>query len=63
VTAFTGSPGTRSAGKRKNGTNGVNVAPPERWASVIGGTALAVYGLSRRSLGGAALALAARLRC
>lgn len=36
---------------------GKNVGAVERWGSVIGGTALAAYGLKRRSLGGAALAL------
>jgi uncharacterized membrane protein len=34
-----------------------NVGPVGRWGSVIGGTALAAYGLRRRSFGGAALAL------
>jgi uncharacterized membrane protein len=34
-----------------------NVGATERWGSVIGGAALAAYGLKRRSLGGAALAL------
>ena len=35
----------------------VNVANAERWASAIGGGALALYGLTRGSLGGVALAL------
>jgi uncharacterized membrane protein len=35
----------------------VNVASPERWASAIGGGALAVYGLTRRSPGGLLLAV------
>jgi uncharacterized membrane protein len=35
----------------------VNVGMSERWGSVIGGAALAAYGLKRRSLGGAALAV------
>jgi uncharacterized membrane protein len=35
-----------------------NITPPERWASLIGGSALAVIGLSRRSRGGIAAALA-----
>ena len=34
-----------------------NVGTIERWASMIGGAALTAYGLKRRSLGGAALAL------
>jgi uncharacterized membrane protein len=34
-----------------------NVGTTERVASVVGGSALAVYGLSRKSLGGVALAL------
>jgi len=34
-----------------------NVGTTERWGSAIGGAALAAYGLKRRSLGGAALAL------
>src|SRR5262245_19177812 len=33
-----------------------NVGVAERWASVIGGGALALYGLSRRSMPGAVLA-------
>lgn len=37
---------------------GVNVGNAERWASAAAGGALALLGLSRRSLGGAALALA-----
>jgi len=35
----------------------VNVGQVERWASALGGGALAVYGLTRGSLGGVALAL------
>lgn len=35
----------------------VNVGQTERWASAIGGGALALYGLTRGSLGGVALAL------
>ncbi|MBA2565349.1 MAG: DUF2892 domain-containing protein [Gemmatimonadetes bacterium] len=35
-----------------------NVAPIERWASVSGGAALALYGLLRRDLAGLGLALA-----
>jgi uncharacterized membrane protein len=37
---------------------GVNVGQVERWASMLGGGALAIYGLTRGSLGGIALALA-----
>ena len=33
-----------------------NVGNPERWASVVAGTALAAFGLTRRSIGGIALA-------
>ena len=36
----------------------VNVGQPERWASALGGGALALYGLTRGTLGGVALALA-----
>ena len=36
----------------------VNVGDVERWASAIGGGALALYGLTRGSLGGVVLALA-----
>lgn len=36
---------------------GVNVGQVERWASSIGGGALALYGLTRGSLGGIALAI------
>src|SRR5262245_57220058 len=35
----------------------VNVHDVERWASALGGTALALFGASRRSPGGTALAL------
>jgi uncharacterized membrane protein len=34
-----------------------NVSDPERWASVIGGAALAIYGLDRRDLAGGLLAV------
>ncbi|HVF56464.1 MAG TPA: SRPBCC family protein [Pyrinomonadaceae bacterium] len=36
---------------------GINVGQAERWVSAIGGGALALYGLTRGSLGGVALAL------
>lgn len=42
---------------RRRQTDDRNVGTVERWGSVIGGAALAVYGLKRRSLGGAALTL------
>ena len=38
-------------------TSKVNVGQAERWASAIGGGALALYGVTRGSLGGIALAL------
>jgi uncharacterized membrane protein len=38
--------------------NGRNVGELERWLSVLGGAALAVYGVERRGAGGALLALA-----
>ncbi len=44
----------RNGGDR-NGRHG-RLASVEPWASVIGGSALAVYGVTRKSLGGAALA-------
>ncbi|MBI3464260.1 MAG: DUF2892 domain-containing protein, partial [Planctomycetes bacterium] len=37
---------------------GMNVGQTERWASIAAGGGLALLGLSRRSIGGAALALA-----
>lgn len=40
-----------------SGSGSVNVGQTERMASTIGGAALAVYGLTRGSLGGVALAL------
>ena len=36
--------------------NQINVATPERWLSVVAGSALAAYGLKRRSVGGFVLA-------
>jgi uncharacterized membrane protein len=41
----------------KSNLNQINVGDVERWASLLGGGALALYGLSRGSLGGLALAL------
>src|SRR5256714_11644454 len=43
------------AGERSSAV--VNVGQTERWASAIGGGALALYGITRGSLGGIALAL------
>jgi len=37
-------------------TSATNVSNPERWASVIAGTALAAYGLTRRSIAGLVVA-------
>lgn len=42
-------------------TSGENVGRAERWFSVLGGSALAVYGLDRRDSTGALLALAGAL--
>ena len=39
------------------GSQGVNVGQVERWASAVGGGALALYGLTRGNLPGVALAL------
>jgi uncharacterized membrane protein len=36
----------------------INIGPIGRWGAVVGGAALAAYGLKRRSLGGAALGVA-----
>jgi uncharacterized membrane protein len=46
--------GGESAGSR---SSSVNVGQVERWASTVGGGALALYGITRGSLGGIALAL------
>ncbi|HYN84343.1 MAG TPA: SRPBCC family protein [Pyrinomonadaceae bacterium] len=48
---FNAGEGTAASG------SGVNVGQTERWASAIGGGALALYGLTRGSMGGVALAL------
>src|SRR5918911_1496132 len=45
--------GTESA----EGSKSVNLSEIERWGSAIGGGALAVYGLTRGTMGGVALAL------
>jgi uncharacterized membrane protein len=42
---------------RQRHTRGINVHPAERWLSVVGGSALVLSGLKRRSLGGFALAV------
>jgi uncharacterized membrane protein len=41
----------------KGARHDTNVGTLERWGSVIGGAALAAYGMKRRSLGGTALAI------
>ncbi|MFN2567845.1 MAG: SRPBCC family protein [Gemmatimonadaceae bacterium] len=50
-----------NAVRRVNGDTSVaahrNVGDQERWASVVGGAVLAVYGLDRRDLGGGLLAV------
>jgi uncharacterized membrane protein len=45
-------------GERGQVGDGRNISDLERWVSLIGGSALALYGLSRRSRGGLALAAA-----
>lgn len=45
------------AGDVQQSEGGINVGETERWASAIGGGALALYGLTRGTLGGVALAL------
>src|SRR4051794_23372689 len=56
-TVPTSTPNISAAPRAVQGTGAVNVGLAERWASLIGGGALALYGLSRRSPGGIALAL------
>ncbi|HEX5709534.1 MAG TPA: SRPBCC family protein [Pyrinomonadaceae bacterium] len=46
-----------NAGEGTTSVAGVNVGQTERWASAVGGGALALYGLTRGSMGGIALAL------
>ncbi len=56
--ALTG--GVQATGEAEGGERqgaSVNVGQTERWASAIGGGALALYGITRGSLGGIALAL------
>lgn len=43
---------------RKEKTKQVNIGKTERWISMVGGSLLALYGLTRRSKSGKALALA-----
>jgi uncharacterized membrane protein len=52
-----GTEATEAAAGARAGSS-VNVGQMERWASAIGGGALALYGVTRGSLGGIALALA-----
>ena len=47
-----------TAGGEGEGATGTNVGQAERWISAVGGGALALYGLTRGTLGGAGLALA-----
>ncbi|HVF44229.1 MAG TPA: SRPBCC family protein [Pyrinomonadaceae bacterium] len=47
-----------SEGAGEQSGSSVNVGQTERWVSALGGGALALYGLTRGSLGGIALALA-----
>lgn len=49
--------GSFNAGEGTATTRGVNVGQVERWVSAVGGGALALYGLTRGSMGGVALAL------
>lgn len=47
-----------STGLAPEVTRPTNVGPAERWASIIGGGALALYGISKATFGSMALALA-----
>ncbi|MBC7932736.1 MAG: SRPBCC family protein [Rubrivivax sp.] len=49
--------GTSAIAEGEQGASGINVGQTERLASAIGGGALALYGITRGSLGGVALAL------
>lgn len=53
--SLTNTSGGANTAARTNSS--ANVGQTERWASAIGGGALAIYGLTRGSLGGIALAL------
>src|ERR687890_2363242 len=46
-----------TGGESTTSSRSVNVGQYERWASAVGGGALALYGITRGSLGGIALAL------
>jgi uncharacterized membrane protein len=46
-----------TGGESTTSSTSVNVGQYERWASAVGGGALALYGITRGSLGGIALAL------
>ncbi|HWS86103.1 MAG TPA: SRPBCC family protein [Pyrinomonadaceae bacterium] len=46
-----------TGGETETSSRSVNVGQYERWASAVGGGALALYGITRGSLGGIALAL------
>ena len=46
-----------TGGETNVSSSSVNVGQVERWASAVGGGALAIYGVTRGSLGGIALAL------
>ena len=54
---LTDNQGTGGMQQSGQGHSDVNVGEIERWASAIGGGALALYGITRGSLGGIALAL------
>ncbi|HEY0079305.1 MAG TPA: SRPBCC family protein [Pyrinomonadaceae bacterium] len=57
-TTLTGAGQTSAATESSIGaSSGVNVGQTERWASTIGGGALALYGLTRGTIGGVGLAL------
>jgi uncharacterized membrane protein len=49
--------GVETGGAGESKGSSVNVGQTERWASAVGGGALALYGITRGSLGGIALAL------
>ncbi|HVR74638.1 MAG TPA: YgaP-like transmembrane domain, partial [Planctomycetota bacterium] len=51
-------PWEQSADEPKRRARPINIATAERWGSVAAGAALAAFGISRRSLPGALLALA-----
>lgn len=52
-----GQGGAQEPGGAERSGSSVNVGQAERWASAVGGGALALYGITRGSLGGIALAL------